>query len=152
MGGSVREIWGCGIDGCSVRDKNVTALLHTLLALPPICHSMPPYTDHQRLSKYSSLYLGPPRSYKPLMVKSALDRNAQQYMRSPPEIYAVTNLQSNPPRSYHMPVERHRQPTLMFDASERFRQSQKRNAMYYQGGGLYHQAIQRQIAELSKLR
>ena len=115
-------------------------------------NTMPPYTDHQRLSKHSSLYLGPPRSSRALMVKSALDRNALQYMRSPPELYAVMNLQSRPPRSYHMDVQRHREPSVLFDASQRFRQTRERNRMYYQGGGLYNQMVQRQIAELSALR
>ena len=54
--------------------------------------------------------------------------------------------------SYHMDVQRHREPSVLFDASDRFRQTRERNRMYYQGGGLYNQMVQHQIAELSALR
>ena len=110
--------------------------------------------DHMRLNKYSSLYTGPitQRSSSALRVKSANDKASLSYMRSPPAIYAVTNLQSRPPRSYHMDVQRHREPSVLFDASQQFRQTRERNRMYYQGGGLYNQMVQRQIAELSALR
>jgi hypothetical protein len=110
--------------------------------------------DHMRLNKYRALYTGParPGATRALKVKSANDKTALRFMRSPPDIYAVTNIQSRPPLSMHMPVERHREPTLLFDASTRFRQTQARNRAYYQGGGLYNQQIQRTIAELSRLR
>jgi len=110
--------------------------------------------DHMRLNKYSSLYTGPitQRSSSALRVKSANDKASLSYMRSPPAIYAVTNLQSRPPSSQHMPVQRHRVPSMMFDASTRFRQTQQRNRAYYQGGSLFNQQVQQTIAELSRLR
>ena len=110
--------------------------------------------DHQRYNKYTSLYLGPvkPRSTPALREKSMRDRAAFAFGKSPPEIYAVTNIQSRPPLSMHMPVQRHREPTLLFDASTRFRETQKRNRDYYVGGSLFNQQIQRHIAELSKIR
>lgn len=110
--------------------------------------------DHMRLNRYNALYTGPVggrRNSEGLKVKSARDKSALAMMRAPPELYAVTNIQSRTPMSMHLDVQRHREPTLMFDAAERFRQTQERNRAYYQGGSLFNQHIQRQIAELSKM-
>ncbi len=102
-------------------------------------------SDSIRLNKYRALYRGPvkPTSTPALKTRAASDRVALRYIRERPEIYDITNLQTQPPRNFHMPVQRHRHPphiTPMHNYNK-----------YVRGSSQYNQAVQSTIRDLSRL-
>jgi hypothetical protein len=98
-------------------------------------------SDSIRLNKYKTLYLGPAKNQS-LKLKSMNDRTALRYIRSPPEIFSVTNLQTTAPRNFHKPVKRFLHPNNV---------APQGHTRHVRGSSLYNQAVMRQIGELSKL-
>ena len=100
--------------------------------------------QRQRLNKNTQLFLGRPSADPQLQVKSRRDRTARAFMLTPPSVYDIANFQRTAPKSYHMPVERHRYP--MHTHPE-----MRGHTRFVRGSSLYNQAVERQIRDLSRL-
>lgn len=101
-------------------------------------------SDSIRINKYRSIYRGPPKGDRALRQKSVNDRAALRFIRTPPEMYSVTNITSTPPRNFHMPVSRFAHPPNIIPEP-------RWQDRHVKGSALYNQAVVRQIGELSKL-
>lgn len=102
--------------------------------------------QRQRLNKHTTLFLGPvsKRDDPRLRFKASRDRMARMYNLAPPEIYHISNIQSRPPRSEHMPIPKHRKPLHHIPEA-------RGHTRYVRGSALHNQAVHRQIQELAKL-
>ena len=100
--------------------------------------------DHIRLSKHRNLYVGSLGSDSKLKVKVMNDRTTLRRLRTRPEIYHPTNIQSTAPRSRHMPVARHRPPLFNIPENRGYNR-------YVKGSSLYNQHVLRNIRELARL-
>ena len=101
-------------------------------------------TDLIRLSKHRALYVGNDRNNSKLRVKAMNDRTTLRLLRTRPELYHPTNIQSSNPKSNHMPVARHRPPLFNIPENRGYNR-------YVQGSSLYNQHVLRNIRELAKL-
>ena len=100
--------------------------------------------DHIRLSKHRALYTGSKTSTSQLRVKGMNDRTTLRLLRSRPEIYHPTNIQSTAPKSNHMPVARHRPPLFNIPENRGYNR-------YVKGSSLYNQHVLRNIRELARM-
>ena len=97
----------------------------------------------QRVSKYNTLFLGQPGGDPGLKAKSMRDRTARGFNLSPPMMYHWANHVSSAPKSFHEPVPRHQNPINMPDM--------RSHSRFTTGSSLYNQALNAQIAQLTRM-
>ena len=97
----------------------------------------------QRLNRHTTLYLGSTNDPQ-LQVKGRRDRIARMYNIEPPLIYHISNIQSRPPRTEHMPLMKHNMPIHYVPEARGY-------SRHVRGSSLYNQELHRQIRELSRL-
>ena len=100
--------------------------------------------DSIRLSKHRALYTGSKTSTSQLRVKGMNDRTTLRLLRTRPEIYHPSNIQSTVPKSNHMPVARHRPPLFNIPENRGYNR-------YVKGSSLYNQHVLRNIRELARM-
>ena len=100
--------------------------------------------QRQRINNHTQLFLGQPSSFPALQVKSKRDSVARNFMLTPPSVYDTTNFQRTAPKSYHLPVDRHRYPMHTHPEN-------RGHTRYIRGSSLYNQAVSRQMQDLARL-